>query len=159
MRKHNAQYLFVLALLCPLLSFSQVMATTFQKAIHSGVSIPVLDSLYQSALHSDPQQAAFAGQEQEFQHAYISMLQALGDFLYTNNFKWGKQIRCFNRIYINKNGTIDYFLFNFKPGEIDPEKEQVFEQLLGEFIKNYRFPLTNTKDFAQCSPVQYADKK
>jgi hypothetical protein len=115
--------------------------------------------LYQSALHSDSLQAAFAGQEQEFQHAYVSMLNALDDFLHTNNFKWEKQIRCFNRIYINKDGKIDYFLFNFKPGELDPEKELMFEKLLGEFITTYRFPLTNMKDFAQCSPVQYSDKQ
>jgi len=159
MRTPHAQYLFVFALLCPLLSFSQGMATTFQKAANSGVSIPALDSLYQSALHADSLQAAFAGKEKEFQHAYISMLQALGAFLHTHNFKWEKQTRCFNRIYISKDGTIDYFLFNFKPGEIDPEKEQAFEKLLGEFITTYRFPLTNTKSFAQCSPVQYSDKQ
>jgi hypothetical protein len=159
MRKPHTQYVFVFALLCPLFSLSQGVATTFQKAINQGISIATLDSLYQSALHSDSVLAAFAGQEQEFQQAYISMLQALDDFLHDNKFKWEKQIRCFNRIYINKDGVIDYFLFNFKPGEINPEKEQVFENLLGEFIKTYRFPLTNTKDFAQCSPVQYADKK
>lgn len=159
MRKPHTRYFLAFALLCPLLSLSQGMATTFQKATNNGVSIPVLDSLYQSALHSDSLQAAFAGQEQEFQQAYVSMLKALGDFLHTNNFKWGKQIRCFNRIYINKDGTIDYFLFNFKPGELDPEKELMFEKLLGEFITTYRFSLTNTKDFAQCSPVQYSDKQ
>jgi hypothetical protein len=159
MRKPHTQYFFVFALLCPLLSFSQGMAATFQKAINQGISISTLDSLYQSALHSDSLQAAFAGQEQEFQQAYVSMLQDLGAFLHDNKFEWGKQIRCFNRIYINKDGVIDYFLFNFKPGEIDPEKEQAFEKLLTEFIKTYRFPLTNTKDFAQCSPVQYTDKQ
>jgi hypothetical protein len=159
MRNAHAQYVFVFALLFPLHSFGQAMATTFQKAIHQGISITRLDSLYQSALHSDSSQAAFAGQEQEFQHAYISMLQALGDFLHENKFNWEKPIRCFNRIYINKDGTIDYFLFNFKAGEIDPEKEQAFERLLGEFIKTYRFPITNAKNFAQCSPVQYSDKR
>lgn len=158
MRKPHTRYFLAFALLCLLLSFSQGMATTFQKAANSGVSIMVLDSLYQSALHTDSLQAAFAGREKEFQSAYISMLQALGAFLHTHNFKWEKQIRCFNRIYISKDGTIDYFLFNFKPGEIDPEKEQAFEKLLGEFITTYRFPLTNTKSFAQCSPVQYSDK-
>ncbi|MBX2966408.1 MAG: hypothetical protein KF845_09700 [Cyclobacteriaceae bacterium] len=158
MRIPHIQYLFVFAVLFPLLSFGQGMATAFQKAENSGVSIAVLDSLYKSALHADTLLAAFAGKEKEFQGAYISLLKELGDFLHNSNFKWQKQTRCFNRIYINKTGKIDYFLFNFSPGEIEQEKEQEFERLLSEFIKNYRFPLTNTTNFAQCSPVRYADK-
>ncbi len=63
-----------------------------------------------------------------------------------------------DRIYLNKTGEIDYFLFNFKPGEIDNQKEKEFENLLGTFIQTYKFPLTSKENFAQCSRVSYSDQ-
>jgi hypothetical protein len=152
----------VIGLLVMLLShvaLAQKIATSFQDAVdNKGISIEKLDAAYQSALHSDSTKAAFKGQEKEFTDGYISLLQELSSYLKANNFTWGKQTRCFNRIYLNKNGEIDYFLFNFKEGELDKQKEEEFKKLLNTFIQTYQFPLKNTVNFAQCSPVKYADE-
>jgi hypothetical protein len=139
--------------------FTQQKVSTFQKAIEGGISIQTLDSLYKPALSggADSLQAVFYGKHTEFQAQYIALLQAFGKHLKANNFSWGKKTRCFNRIYFNEHGTIDYFLFNFKPGELPIEKEQQFEKLLTTFIKDYKFPLPVQSKFAQCSPVTYTD--
>ncbi|MCU0420961.1 MAG: hypothetical protein MUC38_15025 [Cyclobacteriaceae bacterium] len=145
-------FFFVAALAC----HGQKLATTFQRAEQRGISIAHLDERYMSAVHSDPSKAAFAGREQEVANAYRSLLSDLNTFLATNNFGWAVDTRCFNRIYFNANGTIDYFLFNFAPGAIEPAKERRFEQLVTAFVRDYQFPLTHALPFAQCSPATYA---
>jgi hypothetical protein len=117
-----------------------------------------LDSTYQSALHADSTKAVFIGKEKEFYAGYVSLLQALGKHLKANGFEWETKTRCFNRIYFNKDGEIDYFLFNFYPDQIESDKEKEFEKLLNTFIQSYTFPLTASKNFAQCSPVTYQPK-
>ena len=134
---------------------SQQLAVSFQYALDRGISVDSLDKTYMSALNSDTTLAAFNGREQEFIQGYTSLLKDLGKFLKANDFNWEKTTRCFNRIYIDKSGKIDYFLYHFKEGELTPEKQAQFAKLLTEFIKTYKFPLTNTVPFAQCSPVQY----
>lgn len=151
--------LIVFLLHLPLVIQAQKIATTFKDAVENkGLSIEKLDAAYQSALHDDSTKAAFNGQEKEFYDAYISLLSDLAMHLKENNFKWGKKTRCFNRIYINKDGGIDYFLFNFKPEEISSEKVEQFRQHLEQFIQHYKFPLSNKVNFAQCSPVSYSDQ-
>lgn len=139
--------------------FSQRTATTFQKAINSGTSIETLDTVYKSALSSGPDSllAVFRGKENEFYTEYIALLGSLAKHLKSNGFSWNKRTKCFNRIYFNEDGTIDYFLFNFKPGEIPADKEEQFEKLLNSFIQDYKFPLPTSSKFAQCSPVTYSD--
>lgn len=150
--------ILAMSILLPALTYGQKVATTFQDATNNmGISIEKLDETYQSALHADSTKAAFRGKEKEFMNGYFSLLSDLSKFLKKNNFIWGKQTRCFNRIYLNKNGEIDYFLFNFKEGEIEKAKEEEFKNLLNTFIQNYKFPLTNGVNFAQCSPVKYSD--
>ena len=150
---------FALSSLLSTVALSQKLATTFQNAIDRGISIEKLDEVYQSALHVDSTKAAFRGRDDEFKKAYTSFIYDLQNFLSERNFTWEKPTRCFNRIYIHNTGEIDYFLFNFKPGELNAEKEALFEKLLTEFIRNKKFPLTNSVHFAQCSPIAYTDKK
>jgi hypothetical protein len=140
-------------------SFSQPMAGRFQKAINSGIALEVLDSIYSSALHDDSTKAVFHGKEKEFYAGYVSMLTELNSFLKKNDFFWSKKTRCFNRIYFNKEGKIDYFLFNFYPNQIEIEQESKFENLVSEFISTYQFPLTANRKFAQCSPVTYINSE
>ncbi len=132
-------------------------AMTFGEAETSGTSIRTLDSLYQSALHSDSTKAVFGNRQDEFTNSYTRLLKDLNAYLHGHNYRWEQETRCFNRIYFNKEGRIDYFLYNFKKGAIAPEKAGQFEALLNEFIKSYRFPLSAPVKFAQCSPTVYRD--
>ncbi len=139
----------------------QRLGITFQEAEQQGISIQKLDSIYKSAVHSDTSLAVFKTKPEEatLQQAYIQLLQDLGKFLSLNNFKWDKATRCFNRIYFNAEGNIDYFLFNFlgKTAEEKPSEQhrKEFQRLLNLFIKDYKFALSAKVKFAQCSPVTY----
>ncbi|NEM98577.1 hypothetical protein [Pontibacter burrus] len=137
----------------------QSRALTFQEAEKQGIPFQKLDSLYKSAIHSDATLAVFKtpDQQTELQHAYVKLLQDLGTYLRDNNFKWETQVRGANRIYMQPDGRIDYFLFHFPEGQLTPEKEQQFTQLLNRFIRNYRFAITAPEKFAQCSAVRYSD--
>lgn len=132
-------------------------AMTFAEAEASGTSIRTLDSLYQSALHSDSTKAAFGKRQEEFTQSYAKLLKDLNGYLHNHGYQWQQPTRCFNRIYFDQSGRIDYFLYHFKKEAITPEKAQQFESLLNAFIKSYRFPLSAPVKFAQCSPTVYND--
>lgn len=61
---------------------------TFRDYLAEGNKIEVLDSIYPSALSSNPDLAVFVGREQEFQKAWVKLLQDLGDYLQKNDFHW-----------------------------------------------------------------------
>ncbi|MBB6005212.1 hypothetical protein [Arcicella rosea] len=128
---------------------------TFKQAEEIGIS-KKLDSLYRGGIDSDSTKSVFKDQKSYIQ-SYQKFIFQLADFLAKNNFKWGKQVRCFNRIYFSKQGTVDYFLYNFKEGEITPEQEKEFRNLLQKFIQQVKFGLKTDTQFAQCSPVRYTD--
>lgn len=137
----------------------QSKAMTFQEAEMQGISIPHLDSLYKSAVHTDVKLAVFKTAEEQtnLQKAYVEFLQSLGSFLKAQQFKWEKQTRCYNRIYLSSTGAVDFFLYNFSKDQISPEKELEFGRLLNLFVKDHKFSLTAKERFAQCSPVKYSD--
>ncbi len=151
------QILLYLILISTSTTLTAQVVMTFQAADKKGVTIEKLDSLYKSGMHSDSTKAVFWNKEDEFINAYSKTLQDLAQYLHDNKFKWGKETSCFNRIYYNKNGHIDYFLYNFGKKQITKEKQIQFEVLLNQFIKSYQFPMTAAVNFAQCSPVRYRD--
>jgi hypothetical protein len=132
-------------------------AMTFGEAERSGTSIRTLDSLHKSALDADSAKAVFGNNKDAFIKNYIDLLKDLNQYLHEQGFSWEQETRCFNRVYFNPDGSIGYFLYNFKKGAITPEKEKQFNTLLNEFIKTYRFPLSAPVKFAQCSPTVYND--
>jgi hypothetical protein len=132
-------------------------AMTFGEAETSGNSIHRLDSLHKSALDADSTKAVFGNKKNEFINTYFQLLKDLNGYLHEYGFTWEQETRCFNRVYFNADGSIGYFLYNFKKGAIAPEKEKQFNTLLNEFIKTYRFPLRAPVKFAQCSPTVYND--
>ena len=128
---------------------------TFKQAEKIGIS-QKLDSLYRGGIDSDSTKSIFKDQK-AYIKSYQQFIFQLGDFLKKNNFKWGKQVRCFNRIYFSNQGTVDYFLYNFNEGQITPEQESEFGNLVQQFIQQARFGLKTDTKFAQCSPVKYTD--
>lgn len=130
-------------------------AMTFDEALSRGLDFGELDKSYRNAVNSDPALAVFGEDQDAFMIAYQNFLQELGSFLKSNGFEWSKNTRSFNRIYFTPDGTIDYFLFNFRRGEISEDEEQEFKKLTEEFVADYTFGLTASSKFSQCSPVVY----
>lgn len=148
-------------------TFGQHLGLTFEDAKKQAISIQHLDSVYKSAIHVDSSQAVFKTEKEQeaMSQAYVKLLQDFGKFLTANNFKWDKPTKCFNRIYFNSDGTIDYFLYNFTTKNVKPEdllsteKQAEFNRLLNLFIKDYKISLTAKIKFAQCSPTTYMPKQ
>lgn len=126
-------------------------AMPFEEAKQKGIS-PEVDKIYKGALGDD---GVFTTEEDKQRHiaTYYNFLKGLGEYLNTNNFKWEDTTKGFNRIYMQPDGTIDYFLYSFKDLPADKEKE--FNRLLNLYIKDHKFGSTAPVKFAQCSPVTY----
>ena len=159
----------VLALLflTPFYAHSQHLGITIPDAKAQGITIERLDSVYTSAVHSDTTLAVFRTdpEQERLLNAYQTLLQDFGAFLSTNNFKWNYPTKCWNRIYFNNDGTIDYFLYNFTTKNVKPEeqlseeKQKEFNRLLNLFIQDYKFGVKAKVKFAQCSPTTYMPGK
>jgi hypothetical protein len=132
---------------------------TFQNAPNMGIEMKQLDNIYISGVNVDTSKAAFAGQENEFYKAWETMYKELAGFLKENGFKWEQPTRCFNKVYFSSDGSIDYFLYNFRSGNISEEKAMQFDQLLNQFIKTYKFGMSCKVKFSQCGPILYMDKE
>ena len=147
---------YILLFLSTILSIQLNAQKAFQHsdAPKYGIRTTQLDSLYKSAVHSDSTLAVFKNVE-AVSNAYNSLLQSLGNFLSKNNFFWEQKTTGFNRIYFNTDGSIDYFVYNFRGNTLNEEQLVRFNELLNIFIQDYRFPLTANVKFAQCSPVTY----
>jgi hypothetical protein len=128
---------------------------SFSEAKENNLRVSFLDSSYRSGIQADSSLSVFKAAPDEYIAAYQSMLQELGKYLHANGFDWEKPVKGFNRIYFDKTGKIDYFLYSFREGQLTAEQEKRFAELLGKFITSYRFSLSADTGFAQCSPVTY----
>lgn len=136
------------------------LAISFLDAESQGLSADSLDAVYQAAVNVDSSLAVFKTEEQQdaMYDAYVTLLDELNNFLDENGFKWDKRTKCFNRIYFNSNGSVDYFLYNFTDdAEDQPSSEKKFEfkRLLNLFIHDYKLLITASTKFVQCGPVTY----
>ena len=118
-----------------------------------------LDSIYMSGFHVDTSLAVFKTNPEEYYQAWVKFNQELGKFLSSNNFYWEETTKGFNRIYFNKDGGIDYWLFSINEGQISKEKERQFELLLNKFATEHKFSLSADVGFAQCGGAQYQASK
>lgn len=159
-------YLAIILLIAVQSSYGQHIALTFKDAEKQDISVQHLDSIYKSAVDVDSSRAVFKTEQQqtEWINTYTKLLKDFGLFLSDNNFIWEKQTRGFNKIYFNKNGMVDYFLYSFSIGnvksedQLSQEKQAEFKRLLNLFIKDYKITMTTKTNFAQCSPTVYMPK-
>lgn len=131
----------------------------FKNADELKIDIAYLDSIYPSGFRVDTSLAVFKTNPEEYYQAWIKFNQELGKFLSANGFYWEETTKGFNRIYFNKDGRIDYWLFNINEGQISNEKEEQFELLLNKFAAEHKFSLSADVGFAQCGGAQYQASK
>ncbi|MFO8055610.1 MAG: hypothetical protein R6U19_10670 [Bacteroidales bacterium] len=137
-----------LGIICCFSAYGQE-AVSFQEAREQGL-MKELDSLYE-----DGTQLEVFENQNEYFSAWQELLQEFGNFLEENDFNWHEPTAVFQRVYFNEEGQIDYFLYMFRSGNLSDKKKQRFHNLLGEFIRGYRFSLNAGQKFAQCGSVQY----
>lgn len=135
-------------------SYSQIVIS-FNDASKYDIEIKQLDSVYQSGIHTDTTLAVFKDDVEEYIGAYQNFIKGLGKFLQENDFSWENKTRCFNRIYFNPDGEVDYYIYQFPPNVMKGEKEVEFQKLVKKYIQQTKFGLKSDIPFAQCSPVTY----
>ena len=150
------KYLLLSVFIAGSFSARAQMGASFDEAKAAGVRTSLLDSTYKSAINVDERQSAFPGKGDKVAASYNRMIQDVDKYLAKHDFKWGQPVHSFNRIYFNKDGTIDYYLYNLKD-KVSPEKEAEFKRLLNEFIRQYKFPMHGKENFVQCSSVTYPE--
>jgi hypothetical protein len=142
---------------------SAQQASAITDAEKQGITIEGLDSIYRSAVHADTSLAVFKSESEQdtLLKAYTQLLQDFGSYLKRNGFKWAHPTRCWNRIYFDTAGRIDYFLYNFTSKDRKPEDlltvemQAEFNRLLSLFIRENQIRIQSHVPFAQCSPVTY----
>lgn len=82
----------------------------------------------------------------------------VSQFIKEENFKWevpDSTITIFNRIYFDKNGTIDYYTFKIKNPSVSSEKQAEYEKVLQKFSKEVKLDLKRSEQYAQCGKTKY----
>ena len=145
------KYLISVAFLLFSLSAAAQQAIDFETARKSG-QFSRLEKEYSNALE------IFKTEEDsnKLMESWKRFFADLGEFLSEKGYKWKEQTRCFNRIYMSPDGTIDFFLYHFKT--LGPEKEKLFNQLLQEYITTHNFGIASTVKFAQCGNIVYSSQ-
>ncbi len=114
-----------------------------------------LDSLYPNLLN--PSKSS----EKEFKAVVKSwgeFHQKVSSFMKDEDFNWSVKdstISIVNKIYFNKNGTIDYFFFRILNPSIPDSKKIEFESVLQKFSKSIRMNLARDSKYAQCGKTKY----
>jgi len=114
-----------------------------------------LDSLYPNLL--DPSKST----ETEFKaviKSWSEFHQKVSSFMKDEDFTWSVEdstISIVNKIYFNKTGSIDYYVFRIINPSISISKKLEFETVLQKFSKSIRMNLTRDSKYAQCGKTKY----
>ena len=143
------KYLFIIVFLALTIPMAAQQALDFDEARESG-KFGKLEKEYPNALE------LFKSEEDsnKLMESWKAFFADLGKFLSEKGYKWKEETRCFNRIYMSPDGTIDYFLYHFKT--LDPKKEKLFQQHLQEYITTHKFGIEGKVKFAQCGNIVYS---
>jgi hypothetical protein len=82
----------------------------------------------------------------------------VSQFIKKENFKWevpDSTITILNRIYFDKSGTIDYYLFRIRNASVSAEKQTEYQKVLQKFSEEVTLNLKRVEKYAQCGKIKY----
>ncbi|MCA0131712.1 hypothetical protein [Winogradskyella alexanderae] len=82
----------------------------------------------------------------------------INKFMKEEGFSWevpDSTISIYNRIYFDKNGTVNYYVFNINNPSISELKKAEFKNVLSKFSKEVHIELQRAGQFAQCGKTKY----
>jgi hypothetical protein len=116
-----------------------------------------LDSTYVNLL--DPRNTS-ESEYKSVMHSWSEFHQNIAEFIEQENFQWevpDSTISIVNRIYFNKNGTIDYYGFKILNPSISAEKRNEYEIVLQKFSEHIHLDLLRDEKYAQCGKIKYVN--
>ncbi|MGL4597343.1 MAG: hypothetical protein ACRCYO_07445 [Bacteroidia bacterium] len=151
----------ILFVICCLLAYTAKaqQISTFKQAPSKNIVITQLDSVYAPAVGDS--MAVFAADEEKLIQAYTTFVQGFGQLLLDSNFVWPPErtgeIRGFNRIYFNADGSVAYWVYSLKKLELSESQQLQFERLLLLYCQTTKLKLASAtkQKFVQCAPVLY----
>ena len=153
----NKLILFLLLSLfvCP---FYGQTALSFDEAEKQGIRTKSLDSIYSDAMGNERGTPVFEDSD-EVSKAWYQLIQDISSFLLKREEMRQVNIKIFQRVYFNKDGKVDYYLYKITNlEELTNEQVQQIADLLNEFVKDYQFSLSADKDFVQCGRADFRFK-
>jgi hypothetical protein len=139
-------------------SFYGQKAMSFEEAETQGVTTKKLDSIYTNALDDGTGIYVFEN-EDEIMKAWTEMLQDISSFLRKKEEMRKIDIHVFQRVYFNKDGKIDYYLYKIRNSEqISEEQILQINEFLNDFVENYQFSLSADRNFVQCGMAKFTAK-
>jgi len=139
--------------------YGQGKIFSVEELVWHGLTMDHLDSIYKNGLPvSDPNHQVFSQNyyDNVVEKARIALLQKMGDYFKKNGLKWQSSVNCWNRMYFNLNGSIDYFVYHFI-GKVDEKKENEFKKLLNIFFKENKLTVGAPEKFSLCGKVTWTD--
>ena len=113
-----------------------------------------LDSIYPNLL--DP---TVSGDSIEYvMNSWMLLHQAISTQLDRNAFTWQSQdsiIEILHKVYFNKDGQIDYYLFKIFNESVNDSIVSAFSVELDSFTNNYVMQLDMDRNYAQCGKTSY----
>ena len=116
-----------------------------------------LDHTYTNLL--DPRNVA-PEEYQAITASWAAFHKKVDKYLKATDFKWNvpdSTISIVNRIYFDKNGAIEYYMFRVINPSVPAEKRAEFEAVLQEFSKEVQLDLSRDEQFAQCGKTKYVN--
>lgn len=123
-------------------------------------TIEILREEYPSAFQEDINESVVPKDKEEvYGEAWKEFLQNLGSYLSKNGMKWEDNGKIYNIIFVESNGTIDYYFYRFKNPSV-PSKKQVkqFRALVKKYISTHSFNYTANRQYNQCGSVTFFDR-
>lgn len=141
------------------ITYAQEKVFNVQELPQYGLSMQHLDSIYKNGLPvSDTIHPIFTQNyfDTVVEKLRLDLLQKLGGYFLENNLKWEPSVKCWNRMYFNTDGNIDYFVYHFIT-PITSTKEAEFKRLLNSFLTDYRITVITSQKFSVCGGVVWTD--
>jgi hypothetical protein len=140
--------------------YAQGIVFSVEELPKYGLSMEHLDSLYKNGLPiNDTIHPVFSQNyfDTVVDKSRLYLLQKIGDYFMANKLNWEPSVSCWNRLYLNTDGTIDFFIYHFMQ-PVDSIKEIEFKRLLNLFFKENKVTVKATQKYSICGQVIWKDK-
>src|ERR1051326_3027290 len=151
--------IFVLFMLVSSAMLSQ-NCMTFQDMEKNGVRMTQLDSLYPNAMKTTTFEGVFPEGKKlkKFDKAWGGFYEELMNYFSKSGLKWEKPTYCFNKIYFDADGNVQYWFFNFmKEDNIPADVQAKYLQGIKDFSKTHQIKIKAGTKFSQCASVTFVN--